>query len=148
VVGIESKCTEFLTPKLAKFSPSYDGLVQEIAELSWVRIYAELKNDPNAYAPLDAAQLVKHYLGLRKTYVGHNVSLIYLFWEPLNKGEFCVFRAHRSAITRFQNAISISSVSFSNLSYRELFSVWQRNGSPQWLGDHVRNVKARYNVEV
>ena len=148
VVGIESKCTEFLTPKSAEFSPSYDALVKEIAEPSWAQIYEELKKEPNAYVPLDAAQLVKHYLGLRKTYADHNVSLVYLFWEPLNKDEFCIFKTHRSAITRFQNATSSSSVSFSSLSYRELFSVWQRRGAPQWIGDHVRNLKGRYDVEV
>ncbi len=40
------------------------------------------------YRHLDAAQLIKHYLGLPNTFPGRDVTLLYLFWEPADAADF------------------------------------------------------------
>ncbi len=80
VVAIESKCTEMLRPKTAGFSPRYDALADRLCEPRWRDVYSALQDNVALYRHLDAAQLVKHYLGLRNTFPGRNVILLYLFW--------------------------------------------------------------------
>jgi len=44
---------------------------------------------------LDVAQLIKHYLGIRKRY-GHKDTkvLLYLYWEPENASALAEFGRH------------------------------------------------------
>ncbi len=148
VLGVESKCTESLTRKEAKFAHSYETLVEEISDEHWKSVYRELKADPRAFQHLDAAQLVKHYLGLRKSYPQQRITLMYLFWEPLNASSYDVFRSHRKEIAQFSSAISGSSVAFQAQSYPELWRDWDRRSEPEWLGEHVANLRGRYCFEV
>jgi hypothetical protein len=65
VLAIESKCTEYLSHKPAKFARSYRERITDDRRASvWFRELERLSADPNAYRHLDAAQLVKHALGL------------------------------------------------------------------------------------
>ena len=148
MLAVESKCTEYLTPKPAKFSPSYDALVGTLFEPGWLQVYEELKREPGAYTPLDAAQLVKHYLGLRNTYPDRDVALAYLYWEPLDADRFDLFGAHRSAVCRLREATATSVVSFSFLSYPELFAEWEGGDSPPWVVEHVGRLRDRYGVRL
>jgi Restriction Endonuclease associating with ARP len=69
VVAIESKLLEHLTGgQLAAFKPAYEKAIQT-ADDTWRSVYEKLKNAPNTFNYLDAAQLIRHYLGL-KTQLG------------------------------------------------------------------------------
>ncbi len=130
VLGIESKCTEWLTSKMAKFSDSYLTL-RQLTHTSWFAHMLELRRQPTRYRFLDAAQLIKHAFGLRTTYPDRPVKLLYLYWEPANATQWPECELHRAEIAAFADAISSDRVVFQSLSYSEL---WQRWGSnqPQW----------------
>lgn len=67
IVGVESKCTEYLTPKTAKVAAAYLELAEKgdaRAESQWFSVLREM----DRFRHLDAYQLVKHYLGLTRCY--------------------------------------------------------------------------------
>lgn len=47
-------------------------------------MFKSLQQSPRQYRYLDAAQLVKHYLGLKHSYPAKTRVLMYLYWEPTN----------------------------------------------------------------
>ncbi len=145
VIGLESKFLEHITPKSAKFSGSYDQKEKLSVEDCWWNLLQNLKDDPSNRGHLDVAQLIKHYLGLRKQYAGKGkqVILIYLFWEPENWQDFPAFRTHRSEVNEFQGTVSNSEVEFRSQSYPELWSDWTDHPS---LKDHLARLGARYRI--
>lgn len=149
VLAVESKCLEYLAPKPGKFSDRYEKFVGGLLEQSWQRVYEALKSDPEAFSPLDAAQLVKHYLGLRNTYPGTAVTLAYVFWEPLGAVRSAEpFASHRDALRRFADATVDSDVTFESSSYPELIEEWPRPDSPEWLLGHAMALRARYCLKM
>lgn len=50
----------------ADFKPAYRDVVAMLADKTWRAEYERLSEDPRRYRFLDAAELVMHYLGLRR----------------------------------------------------------------------------------
>ncbi|MFQ5853519.1 MAG: hypothetical protein ACE5JU_23420 [Candidatus Binatia bacterium] len=148
IVAVESKCTEFLRPKPAKFSEQYDPAVRRLSEPQWRSIYREVRTNPFAYRYLDVAQIVKHYLGLRNTFPGQAVKLCYLFWEPLNSNEFEAFEHHRVEISYVQSLAEGSSVDLVAISYSELWQEWDHLNGPDWLPGHLSALRSRYELAI
>ncbi|MCD4690078.1 hypothetical protein K8S17_01310 [bacterium] len=65
IIAVEGKFTEMLSTGAARFSPSYSRAVADLASPAWADLYDSLCSDPRRFRFLDAAQLVKHYLGIR-----------------------------------------------------------------------------------
>lgn len=146
VVGIESKCLEHLSRKTAKFADSYNSREKLAAEDSWWSLLQELKGNAGNRSYLDSAQLIKHYLGLRKQYAGRkSIVLMYVFWEPLNWKVFAEFREHRAAIRKFADRVAGSEVSFCWQSYPDLWAQWADIPA---LSAHVQRLRVRYGVAI
>ena len=146
VVAVESKCTEQLGRHVAEFSEVYDARIAKLAEGGWGAEYEALKADPKRYAYLDAAQLVKHYLGLRNTHPDRRCTLLNLYWEPANPDAHREVRLHREEVDRFRAAVGGSVVLFEAESYPDLWSSWATRTSPAWLAAHADRLQARYSV--
>jgi len=144
VIGIESKFLEYQQPKKPKFSPSYSRDKLPQVEDHWWIALEHYRNAPHQH--LDVAQLIKHYLGIRKQY-GHKDTkvLLYLFWEPKNASELPAFARHRQEIKEFADSIEGNSVRFVAMSYPELWNNWN---SWQDLSAHVVNLQRRYLVGI
>ena len=54
------------TSPTVRFANRYDGVVPQSLDTPWQEMFARLKADPDAFQYLNAAQLVKHALGLRR----------------------------------------------------------------------------------
>lgn len=143
VIGIESKCTEYFEEKEAEFSPSYES-IKDRFEAGWRAVYEALKVAPRLFRHLDAAQLVKHYLGLRCRFPGEKKILLYLYWEPENAAQFPMFGAHRESIREFKKSVAASEVEFQAQSYIELWQNWEKSSQDHELLLHVQNLKQRY----
>ena len=146
LVAVESKCLEYLTPKPARFSERYaTEIVDERASGPW---FAEMKRlmQPGAagYRWLDAAQLIKHALGLAFQPT-RPVTLVYLFWEPMDAGLSPLFAEHRREIDAFAERVAGDMPRFEALSYPELWESWVSSGDPR-LAAHVAVLRARYEV--
>jgi predicted nuclease with RNAse H fold len=148
VLAIESKFTETLEPHTAAFSSTYVGAVQRLADRRWRAEYERLLKEPQRYRFLDAAQLVKHYLGLRNSHAEKAVALVYLFWEPKNAPELAPFATHRAEVREFAQAVEGADLRFLALSYRELWASWTQRKSPEWLSEHVDALVRRYDLTV
>jgi hypothetical protein len=76
-IAVESKCLEYLTPKTPVFSRSYDTITDSRRDSPWFGLIDLLRRDPGRYRYLDAAQLVKHALGLMRAPFIEDVTLLY-----------------------------------------------------------------------
>ncbi len=144
VIGIESKLLEPLSLTKPKFSASYtrDRLC---CEDEWWALLESVRQWPASH--LDAAQLIKHYLGLRHSYPDVNdVLLEYLFWKPLNAENFDEYKRHAEDLEIFKNAIQNSDkVRFKALDYLQLWDEWEKD---QNMAEHAKLLKKRYCVEI
>jgi hypothetical protein len=149
-VGVESKFLETLTPKMVKFSARYALAIEQEAEPTWRAMYQRLLAHPTRFNHLDAAQLVKHYLGLRHSLRGREGPqvLVYLFWEPRNAEEIPEFREHRGEVARFSEEVKGSEVRFVALSYPQLWEIWATLSG--WVGifAHVEALRQRYDFVI
>ena len=145
VIGIESKLLEPLTPTAPKFSASYSRDRLPHCEDAWWALLERVRQWPAAH--LDAAQLIKHYLGLRKQFSsGKRVLLVYLFWKPLNACKFEEYSRHAEDLEEFRCAVEGGkSVRFMSLNYLQLWDAWEKDSH---MADHARNLKDRYCVEI
>ncbi len=98
------------------------------------------------YRHLDAAQLIKHYLGLRKQFQGQQITLLYIFWEPTNPKANMAFARHRDDVRLFSNAVEGGEVAFQASSYPELWRTWKREAREPWVAEHVAQLRRRYAV--
>jgi hypothetical protein len=150
VVAVESKFLEPLRQQAAQFSDQYSrpfmGTADRprIAEEPWARMYARLRNDPQTYRHLDAAQLVKHYLGLRHSFATHERTLVYLHWEPANAADLAVYRDLRLEINDFAAAVAGCDTRFVALSYPSLWREWQQNRACVDMTKHLERLRQRY----
>lgn len=149
IVCVESKFLEPLWPKTAKFAASYEEAMRELAEPQWALLYEELKRRPQKFRHLDAAQLVKHYLGMRNTlydFAG-TLVLVYVFWTPKNAEEISQYRLHQDEVAAFENDVMGGDVRFVAMSYDQLWNEWRKIRSDE-ICTHVSNLLSRYAFSV
>jgi len=144
-VAVESKLLECLTPKRPSFSKTYERLAHE-TEACWWEVYEQARESTAQH--LDCAQLIKHYFGLsayRKKHPGQALSLLYLFWEPLNWMDVAECKLHRENVAAFARAVSPSRVTFQWVTYSQLWEEWSAVPA---LTRHAQRLKERYEVYV
>lgn len=148
IIAIESKLTEYLLEKQAKFSKAYDRLTPPgQSELCWWTVYQQAKKGKPQH--LDIAQLVKHYLGLwtykQKMKPPKPVHFLYIFWEPQDWEKIEVCRQHRQECAELAQATEESHIPFQWLTYRDLWQQWLKVPA---LAQHAKDLIARYDVSV
>lgn len=145
VIAIESKLLEPLSLTKPEFSASYSRERLPLCEDSWWILLENVRQRPASH--LDAAQLIKHYLGLRHSYPDlNNVMLVYLFWKPLNANEFGEYKRYAKELEKFQRAIQHSKkVRFMALDYLQLWDEWEKD---RHMAEHAKLLKDRYCVEI
>lgn len=143
LIGIESKRFEpFRDAKRARFRETYWRPVWGEAMAPFEAVRDRLRDDPLMFKYLDAAQLVKHALGLsaqgRRT--GKRPWLYYLFAEPAAlKGRVISDdekRAHRDEIATFSTMVAGAEVEFAAASYR----AWLSGNMEKAASEHARRL--------
>ena len=150
IVCVESKFLEILWPKEAKFADSYAAVIESLAESGWTGVYKELKRGPRLFKYLDAAQLVKHYLGMRNTLgsVKAEQALLYVYWAPTNASDIEEYRRHREEVAQFTYAVRNSQIQFVARSYRELWDEWKEASNWTGMEAHLSNLEQRYSFSI
>lgn len=145
VIGIESKLLEPLKLTIPRFSDSYSRKRLPLCEDSWWTLLENVRQWPESH--LDAAQLIKHYLGLRNKYSDYkNVLLVYLFWKPLNADEFDEYACHAKDLEKFQCIVQhFDKVQFIAMDYLQLWDVWEKDRN---MAEHAKLLKDRYCVNI
>lgn len=123
VIGIESKFTEWLTPKSAsrppfkeKYFPSGNGVWDQVGLTATQRLAESIQSKEITFRYLDAPQLIKHALGLA-THLGGNFRLHYIYFDCSGSEA----AAHQSEITTFSELVR-DELGFKAMSYQELVS--------------------------
>lgn len=148
VVAIESKCTEHLSAHTARFSSAYlTGIHDARRESGWYRELLRLVDAPRAYRWLNAAQLIKHALGLMHCHPDRRVALLHLYWESFNAIDVAPFGEHRLETSAFAERVVGHRLQFEALSYAGLWASWD-GMAPSWLSAHLRELRERYSVEI
>ncbi|HYF94980.1 MAG TPA: hypothetical protein VD969_22420 [Symbiobacteriaceae bacterium] len=143
VVGVESKCIEYLDAHRDQgFAESYEPV------LAPHRALRAVAADLDGYLHLNAAQLVKHMLGLFHTYPEKPATLLYLFWEPVNWREWQVFADHRAEVRLFARTVAGGPVAFRAMTYRQLWDEWSLAAGPAWVEAHAECLRDRYEVRI
>lgn len=149
VVGIESKLTEWMTPKRAAFSSAYaDEITDWRRDEGWFAQMAHLVRSPGIYRHLDAAQLVKHAFALGRLRPAGGVTLLYLYWEPANADSLPACATHRAEIAALSAAVAGSVPAFVARSHDDLWASWAGPRAPAWRAAHVAALRRRYHVAV
>jgi len=119
-------------------------VVENTSHSSWAEKYEQLQRNPDYYAFFNAAQIIKHYLGLRAdidhTVASRDVTLLYLYWEPSDAHKYALFGHHRAAVSAFSSGLQDETIRFQAMSYPELWSQWSANV----LTTHVEQLGGRY----
>jgi hypothetical protein len=150
VVGVESKCTEFLTAKRkVAVSPGYLALAARGDQRASSRWFGALAH-VSEFRLLDAYQLIKHYLGLTLEYQERPRKLVYLYWEPANAEEIPIFAQHRNETDRFTELVAGDpSCAFTALSYPEHWLELETiPDAPDWLHSHLTQLRDKYLIEI
>ena len=106
--------------------------------------------EPRFFSHLDAAQLVKHYLGIRHTFRDSPVAkvLVYLFWEPTNAEDIPESVKHRQEVELFSREVEESEIRFVDLSYRELWQYWSETSDWEGMSAHIEALRQRYELDI
>lgn len=148
LIAVESKCLEYLTPKTPVFSRSYDTITDARSDSPWFGLIDLLRRDRIRYRYLDVAQLVKHALGLMRTPFIEDVTLLYLYWEPLNHTDFEEFQLHRKEIASLQMLLEGAKPLLRSLTYAEVWEDWLKRSKEESLKTHVDRLRERYAIVI
>jgi hypothetical protein len=148
VIGIESKFTELLSPKLPnknleKYLTAKLKLPAGFNDV--LKYYIKCKKELH----LDTAQLLKHMIGMfneaAEVKAGAKLSLIYLYWVPHNWKKFEIYQKHEEELKKFKEQISGFSVKFEAYSYIDFWGTLEKN---EELKKYVDKLKNRYLFDV
>ncbi|MDA9918451.1 hypothetical protein N9D37_01000 [Erythrobacter sp.] len=123
VIGVESKRYEpFRGAKAAELSDAYDRDVWGGGMQGWCTMRDLLRKEPKRYRHLDAAQLVKHSLGLATEQHRSGLApvLVYLYAEPQDacRNADAALLTHRREIEDFHAIVAGNRVRFAACSWR------------------------------
>jgi hypothetical protein len=126
LIGIESKRHEpFRGRKRASLSPAYNRPVWGNRMKPFEKMRDRLRSDDLRFAHVDAAQLLKHALGLvteAERIRGKRPILVYLYDEP-SRWDRMHF-THREELERFAQEVRGAAVAFVPLAWRDWLARW------------------------
>lgn len=100
----------------------------------------ETNLDNKRYSYLDAAQLIKHILGLKNKYKNKEFKLLYLWYDVLgNQGT-----KHRAEVEDFAKIAKEDGINFHAMTYQELITVLDRNHRTEH-SEYIKYLTERYN---
>ncbi len=116
-VGVECKlCEPFGNREHAPLSEAYLTLPDVWDDIPACRGLAEeLVNGPAGFLHLDAAQLLKHILGLKNGLQIDQSRLVYLYYDA--PGDEAA--SHRAEVTRFADVVVEDGITFTSMSVQE-----------------------------
>ena len=146
ILGASCVLTEPLSVKTANLAASCTRAVADMASPEWSALYDSLCANPARFRSLDAAALVRQYLGLRSALADEPQpkTLLYVFWEPLDWPDIPTALEHRREILEFSLAVAGSDIAFVSMSCCELWDAMEEG--PEWAGrsEWLAYLRARY----
>lgn len=145
LMAVTARGPEYLGLKRARLAPAYAAIRLPASMAAWQALLDELREAPGRFRHVDAAGLVKHAIGLARTFPGHRMTLLYLYWEPSSADDIAFFR-HRAELAELAKAMERAAVRLAALSFDHLWTSWADAATAPWLRDMVAELRARYAV--
>ena len=117
IYAIESKFTEPYKKKQKGLSDRYtsdESFWKDITHLQ--DLAKEISPDKNDFVHLDAAQLIKHILGLKKQLGRSGFTLLYLWYDVIGNDGL----EHRKEIEKFAEIAKKDNIKFRHITYQEV----------------------------
>jgi hypothetical protein len=130
-------------------SPQYDDPAAEISPKTRA-LLDDLRSGDVSYHWLDAAQLVKHLLGIHSALAsarfGAPATLVLLFWQPSDPGRHApLFNELELEFVDFATRLDDQPVRLTALSTPDLLKEWSSSSSAPWLAEHAACLRKRYD---
>ena len=144
---VESKCIEYLRKTDTRFSSAFPRIAREHLEPSTADVFEAVHEDRYLFDPVDAPQLLKHFLAAKRAAQEHacQVILLCVWWEPTNAERWPVFERHRLRAGDLARRLGDPDVELLAMPYPELLQHWERIGDAA-LCEHVAALRSRYDV--
>jgi len=143
LVGVESKFTEWLSPKSRnklpfkdKYFPQGVGVWEKVGLVQTQKLADKMQNQSLFFRYLDAAQLMKHALGLA-THHRDKFRLLYIYFDD----EGTEGAEHKNEITIFSNHLK-GELGFCAYTYQHLILALQKNSEVS--DTYIDYLSARY----
>lgn len=145
IIAIESKFTEPYGSVNVKISKSY----LEESLWKWNK-YSDLKNltekiynKKSNFQYLDAAQLIKHILGLKNSKYKENFTLLYLWYDVPGTEES---KEHQKEIEAFASIAKADGIDFRHITYQKVIDNLNKLCPEECHQDYINYLK-RYNQQ-
>lgn len=154
LIGVESKRYEpFRSKPKAEFSDAYWRAVWGENMRPYEALRDQLRDNFVRFDHLNAAQLIKHALGLRTQAKkrGKSVALVYLYAEPEVWPDgrpigAQVRERHAVEVELFARLVSGAEVAFRSCTYNELLAAFRQSGDSE-LSKHADMIAQRFNPD-
>ena len=148
VVGVESKLTEPLARHGVKpWSEAYGRpSCRALLDDGWLETLDRARAGAYSTRYLDAAQLVKHALGLSKQHPNRERHLVYVYWEPADSDDLREVRCHRAEEAELLERVGNASPRLHALTYTDLWNQWDDLEGVAWLPAHLTALRGRYGM--
>lgn len=149
IVGIESKLTEMLdehNPVTWK-APYLKPETRSMLGAGWSDVLSASLDDSWQPKHLGLEQLVKHALALASRQATER-HLIYLFWEPANGDDHHEVMSHRAEVAELVERVGDAWPRLHVLCYAELLNEWSTLARPEWVLQHIAELRSRYELPV
>lgn len=136
-------------PRKVSISAQYDDPAAKISPKTRA-LLDDLRSGGVSYRWLDAAQLVKHLLGIHSALAsgrfGGPASLVLLFWQPSDPGRHApLFNELELEFDDFATRLDDQPVRLTALSTTDLLKEWSSPNSAPWLAEHAACLRKRYD---
>jgi hypothetical protein len=150
-LGVECKLTETLERhepvewKEPYVQPEMAGLVGH----GWGSVLRASLSGSWRPAHLGVEQLVKHALALASHHRRADQHLLYCFWKPANADDVPEVPAHRTEVAELVDRLGEDSRPRLHVrAWKDVLDEWRGLTAPSWLGRHIAQMHARYDVEI
>jgi hypothetical protein len=132
--AVECKFSEaYGSQKHSGLKPAYLELIQLWSDIPSLYDFAKSISPNENFIYLHSAQLIKHILGLKRSFGKSDFRLLYLWYDVLGK-EGAV---HRDEIEKFSKIAKADGIYFDAMSYQELILIM----SKEYRQEHANYVK-------
>ncbi|MEZ5825000.1 MAG: hypothetical protein R3C97_09740 [Geminicoccaceae bacterium] len=148
IVAATARGSGYLGRRFALLAAAYDSLEVPPSMRPWQEILPLLRQGGRNFFHVDAASLLKFALGLARTFPNHDLTLLYLYWEPVDAARFEIFRRHRNELAELAERVENSAVRLRSKSFHELWGEWEEQSDNPWLRELVAQLRGRYDMAI
>ncbi|MCB2053770.1 MAG: hypothetical protein KDE35_05945 [Geminicoccaceae bacterium] len=146
VVAVTARGADYLARRQGSLAPAYADVAVNQALEPWIDLSRRIRTRQQSFRYLDVGAMMKFALGLERTFPGHRLDILYLYWEPRGVASFEPFARHRQELTTLVDVARGSAVRFHATSFAELWRSWLELGDLPWLRALVAQLERRYDV--